>query len=327
MTNTTRLQLGRPQVRRHQRLERQQLEKRRRRGARAARGGPASRRGAFRTLRHHGPARATAQQGPDRRLGTGDGADRAPPRGPRARSRRRRLRGSRAPLHRASQERRGHPPDRRGERPPARARHGDRRAHGDTHRCSVSRVGQHRRAVARCAHSPACRGAAGRLRPCRPRKASSPRRAGRNRAARSRRLRHLRRRISPGSSRRAGSRSGPTWPASSAPIRARSRGRGCSSASTTRKRRRSRRRRQVLHPRCLSPLREARVPLWSRTPTGPTWPARGRRLRGRRAAQLKAIAHRSGITLVSMESVGMWHQVGFLADVFEAFSATGSRSI
>src|SRR5690606_34646367 len=39
--------------------------------------------------------------------------------------------------------------------------------------------------------------------------------------------------------------------------------------------------------------------------------------------QLKAISHRTGITLVSMESMEMWHQVGFLADAFNVFRDHG----
>ena len=41
------------------------------------------------------------------------------------------------------------------------------------------------------------------------------------------------------------------------------------------------------------------------------------------APQLKAISQRSGITLVSMESMEMWHQVGFLADAFNVFREHG----
>jgi len=81
---------------------------------------------------------------------------------------------------------------------------------------------------------------------------------------------------------------------------------------------------KVLHPRCLSPLREARVPLWIKdtnrpnldgTEIGPLAP--------NGAPSVKAISARTGITLVSMESVGMWQQVGFLADVFAAFKRHG----
>ena len=38
---------------------------------------------------------------------------------------------------------------------------------------------------------------------------------------------------------------------------------------------------------------------------------------------MKAISRRNGIVLVSMESIGMWQQVGFLADVFERFKRHG----
>ncbi len=38
---------------------------------------------------------------------------------------------------------------------------------------------------------------------------------------------------------------------------------------------------------------------------------------------VKAISRRNGIVLVSMEGIGMWQQVGFLADVFERFKRHG----
>lgn len=81
---------------------------------------------------------------------------------------------------------------------------------------------------------------------------------------------------------------------------------------------------KVLHPRCLSPCRRARVPLWIKdtqhpnldgTVIGPQ-PAES-------APSIKAISSRRGITLVSMETSGMWQQVGFLADVFAQFKQHG----
>jgi diaminopimelate decarboxylase/aspartate kinase len=81
---------------------------------------------------------------------------------------------------------------------------------------------------------------------------------------------------------------------------------------------------KVLHPRCLSPCRRARVPLWIKdtrhpdldgTVIGPQ-PAET-------APSIKAISSRRGITLVSMETSGMWQQVGFLADVFAQFKQHG----
>ena len=81
---------------------------------------------------------------------------------------------------------------------------------------------------------------------------------------------------------------------------------------------------KVLHPRCLSPLKLPRVPLWIRDTNHPDM--EGTEI-GPRASEtapsVKAISTRKEITLVSMESVGMWQQVGFLAEVFDAFRRQG----
>lgn len=81
---------------------------------------------------------------------------------------------------------------------------------------------------------------------------------------------------------------------------------------------------RVLHPRCLSPLKQPRVPLWIRDTNQPQLEGTeiGPQVR-ETASSVKAISTRQGITLVSMESVGMWQQVGFLAEVFEAFRRHG----
>ena len=81
---------------------------------------------------------------------------------------------------------------------------------------------------------------------------------------------------------------------------------------------------KVLHPRCLNPVREARVPLAIKDTNFPG-------LAGTEigvvapdmAPSVKAISSRGGITLIAMESIGMWQQVGFLADVFEHFKRHG----
>lgn len=80
----------------------------------------------------------------------------------------------------------------------------------------------------------------------------------------------------------------------------------------------------VLHPRCISPLRAARIPLYIRDTRNPHLP--GTRISSAMAAAapcIKAISARKGIVLVSMESMGMWQQVGFLADVFSHFKRHG----
>jgi bifunctional diaminopimelate decarboxylase / aspartate kinase len=81
---------------------------------------------------------------------------------------------------------------------------------------------------------------------------------------------------------------------------------------------------KILHPRCILPVRQYKIPLHVYATQAPG-------LEGTvvsanvadSAAQLKAIAIKKGITLVSMESPGMWHQVGFLADAFQIFKREG----
>lgn len=81
---------------------------------------------------------------------------------------------------------------------------------------------------------------------------------------------------------------------------------------------------KVLHPRCLSPLREPRVPLLIKDTNRPELEGTviGPQVH-EHAPSVKAISARKGITLISMESVGMWQQVGFLADVFAQFKQHG----
>jgi bifunctional diaminopimelate decarboxylase / aspartate kinase len=80
---------------------------------------------------------------------------------------------------------------------------------------------------------------------------------------------------------------------------------------------------KVLHPRCIQPCREANVPLWIRDTEHPR--LAGTVIDGGAATVpgVKAISSRRGIVLVSMESIGMWQQVGFLADVFAIFKQRG----
>ncbi len=77
---------------------------------------------------------------------------------------------------------------------------------------------------------------------------------------------------------------------------------------------------KVLHPRCLGPVREYQIPMWIKDTTRPELPGTCIMPRAQSAsASVKAISVRTGLTLISMESLGMWQQVGFLADVFHAF--------
>jgi diaminopimelate decarboxylase/aspartate kinase len=81
---------------------------------------------------------------------------------------------------------------------------------------------------------------------------------------------------------------------------------------------------KILHPRCVLPVRQYKIPLHVYATQAPG-------LEGTivsasvadTAAQVKAIAIKKGITLISMDSPGMWHQVGFLADAFQIFKQHG----
>jgi bifunctional diaminopimelate decarboxylase / aspartate kinase len=81
---------------------------------------------------------------------------------------------------------------------------------------------------------------------------------------------------------------------------------------------------KVLHPRCIMPVKQYGIPLYvyaTQTPNlkGTVITAHG----GDGAAQVKAVTIKKNITLISMETVGMWHSVGFLADAFQVFKDHG----
>ena len=81
---------------------------------------------------------------------------------------------------------------------------------------------------------------------------------------------------------------------------------------------------KVLHPRCIMPVKQYGIPLYvyaTQTPKleGTVITTHG----GNVAAQVKAVTIKKNITLVSMETVGMWHSVGFLADAFQVFKEHG----
>lgn len=80
----------------------------------------------------------------------------------------------------------------------------------------------------------------------------------------------------------------------------------------------------VLHPRCLSPVREYGIPLFVRSTLNPEIPGTVvSSVTEEVEPQVKGICIRNGLTLISMDGVGMWHEVGFLAKAFTAFSDNG----
>lgn len=81
---------------------------------------------------------------------------------------------------------------------------------------------------------------------------------------------------------------------------------------------------KVIHPRCISPLRHHRIPLHIKCMSDPhcegTVVTSGA---ASASAQVKAISSKPGVTIVSLETIDMWHQSGFLADAFACFKKHG----
>jgi bifunctional diaminopimelate decarboxylase / aspartate kinase len=81
---------------------------------------------------------------------------------------------------------------------------------------------------------------------------------------------------------------------------------------------------KVLHPRCILPAKLGGIPLWVYATQTPK--LEGTHISadsGAGAPQVKAVCVKKGITLVSLDSPGMWHQVGFMADAFQIFKQHG----
>lgn len=81
---------------------------------------------------------------------------------------------------------------------------------------------------------------------------------------------------------------------------------------------------KVLHPNCVPPVRQANIPMvvkYTRMPehTG----TRIARESDENAPPIKSIQVKHNVTLISIDTLNMWQQVGFLADVFVAFRHHG----
>ena len=81
---------------------------------------------------------------------------------------------------------------------------------------------------------------------------------------------------------------------------------------------------KVLHPRAIPPCRAGSIPIVIRCTPRPE--LEGTTIQPVGAgddAAVKAISTRRGVLLVSMETMGMWQTVGFLADAFAVFKSVG----
>jgi bifunctional diaminopimelate decarboxylase / aspartate kinase len=81
---------------------------------------------------------------------------------------------------------------------------------------------------------------------------------------------------------------------------------------------------KVLHPRCIAPCRDAAIPMHVRSALHPDLEGTViSNAGGETVAGIKAISVKRNVTLVTMDTVGMWQQVGFLADAFACFQRAG----
>lgn len=80
---------------------------------------------------------------------------------------------------------------------------------------------------------------------------------------------------------------------------------------------------KVLHPRCVRPARLARIPVRIAHTGYPEMEGTWVQPQTEEVSGLKAVSVNKPITLISMETLGMWQQVGFLADAFNVFKRHG----
>ena len=80
----------------------------------------------------------------------------------------------------------------------------------------------------------------------------------------------------------------------------------------------------ILNPRCISPLRKSNIPLHIRSTAFPELTGTViSSVTSETKPHVKGICIRNGLTLISMDGVDMWHEVGFLAKAFTIFSNHG----
>ena len=80
---------------------------------------------------------------------------------------------------------------------------------------------------------------------------------------------------------------------------------------------------KVLHPRCVRPARLARIPIRIAHTGYPDMEGTWVQPQAEDVPGLKAVSVNKPITLVSVETLGMWQQVGFIADLFAVFKRHG----
>lgn len=81
---------------------------------------------------------------------------------------------------------------------------------------------------------------------------------------------------------------------------------------------------KVLHPKCIEPVKKHNIPLWVKCTHTPELP--GTHIFNgfdQDGIYIKSVIAKNGVLLISIETVDMWWQVGFLARVFDCFKKYG----
>lgn len=81
---------------------------------------------------------------------------------------------------------------------------------------------------------------------------------------------------------------------------------------------------KVLHPKCIEPVKKHHIPLWVKCTATPDLPGT-HILHGtdENGLYIKSVIAKNNTLLISIETVEMWWQVGFLARIFECFKKHG----
>ncbi|MDA0712925.1 MAG: bifunctional aspartate kinase/diaminopimelate decarboxylase, partial [bacterium] len=80
----------------------------------------------------------------------------------------------------------------------------------------------------------------------------------------------------------------------------------------------------ILHPRCIEPLKRQNIPLeikWMERPLNPGTTIKNSSLDQNQ--QLKAVICKKSVFMVSIDTTRMWQKVGFLAEIFNCFKEQG----
>lgn len=80
---------------------------------------------------------------------------------------------------------------------------------------------------------------------------------------------------------------------------------------------------KVLHPRSIRPAQKNNIPIHIRSTLSPELTGTVIGASTEQYGMVKAITAKNKVTLLSLDSVGMWQQAGFLADIFAVFKQYG----